>query len=900
MINTSEHLIVLKQGRELDAALDKSVETLSRLSKIRSTQADMWGFWKVFEFNGYANYDTDSLLKHMSDFCSEAYRRTGRGAQVDFEDFLGIGGFGEKNLRNTFRTGCRIILMLMYKHRCVILPYKFSRPKGSWLDDLEHGIDTFTPLMRSLQIGNIFNKPLSKPRNHYNPAEKKAKRLSDMSTKILLASTWFSPEDISLEDCIGWQQARAKLLKSSGRFALSPIPFAQLFSHICQHFPGQLGEEINEASTLFRAGRGRYKHRKHDLSQNFVSEAFNPLTCENLIGTINNGRSSTYMTAFAADGLENIGIRELLHNNNVHLNSEIDLWLGLERDYLSARAYEDVGSWESVFGRFNAYMFMYLPAWFRDNLETDVAYPKTPNDFNGRIFYKSKASTTGSRPMDFLEFSKSLGLSTAKPVTGKLKNFFEWIILYCGNKPGCERTVQPIYTQDREKKKRRTVKSILEDELFNLNAEYLASLIYLAPHIDDNADRYIHAVEAAKREGKMIDLSALGVVPFVCVDGCVTPIVKIDHRCLLFVKANGKFYFNPASFIFPYVLSRGGMRGQNLQWLDSSTYDCYASRNIDEMFGVDFLYINTDKIYEQPFVIGCRSAVISALDAQNAWRKKMVKQGVLAFDRAVFYEGRTSSKWGQIHCLFAHDPDTGNPIADNQYERLNCYLAFSFQHWMSGFDARRPIFVALIPKPPTTHSRHYYEWDEWVNMPTKQRVVGVALTELSSDEAIFTPLFFRVKVTPHGSRASHLTDLLKYASADVVSRTTGQTPGAASYYNRGENSLIRNLSGAFNHKDERKVAIKDVISPDGAEFAAELAMAVKTGVVPDFIVKYGLTRLYVDKSTSKKNGEGIGAIDSDLPPTIMACATHLCPHGFHCPGNVIELLGGAGKVFNLP
>ena len=249
--------------------------------------------------------------------------------------------------------------------------------------------------------------------------------------------------------------------------------------------------------------------------------------------------------------------------------------------------------------------------------------------------------------------------------------------------------------------------------------------------------------------------------------------------------------------------------------------------------------------------------------------------------------------------MFANDPDTGNPISDNQYDRLNCYLAYSFQRWMWGFDKSRPLFVALIPKPPKSHPANYYQWDEWVGMTKKQRVAGVAQTEVSSDNALYSPLFFRVKITPHGSRASHLTDLLKHASAEVVSRTTGQTPGAASYYNRGENSLIQRMAGAFNHKDANKIAIRDVTNSDGADFAAELSNAMKSGLLPDFIVKYGLTKLYVDQGADKKIRENTG-VGPDLPSTIMACSTHLCPHGFSCPDRIVGLLGGVGRCSMCP
>lgn len=113
---------------------------------------------------GYANYDARDLLTHMNDFCLEVYRRSGRNKQLEFENFLGVGSFGEKFLRNTFRTGCRILLMLMYKAECVLLPYKFSRPKGTWMDDPENGVSCYTP-HGSFSLKNIYNSPQSKARD---------------------------------------------------------------------------------------------------------------------------------------------------------------------------------------------------------------------------------------------------------------------------------------------------------------------------------------------------------------------------------------------------------------------------------------------------------------------------------------------------------------------------------------------------------------------------------------------------------------------------------------------------------------------------------------------------------------------------------------------------------------
>lgn len=897
MINISLELIFLKEKRELDIALHDAVKVLRQLSEIRKTQADIWGFWKVFEACGYANYDAKELLIHMNSFCLEAYRRSGLKSQRDFEKFIGIGSFGEKNLRNTFRTGCRILLMLMYKAECVLLPYKFSRPKGTWMDDPENGVNCYTPLMRSVQLENVYNAPHSKARDNQSFAERKAKRLADMSTKVLFASNWFSPADINLDDCIAWQHARKTKLSPNGRFEISPIPFTQLFEHINSVFPGQLSEGISEASVLFRAGRSARRQRIAD--KGIVEKLFSPfLTADGVLQAVKEQRSKCHMTLFGPAEIQCSQLGELLRKNNIHCSNEIILWLELEADFLEQHGYEAADAWGSVFGRFNFYLFLYLSPWFRDNPYTKLVYPATPNDFEGRIFYKARGEANSERPFTFLEFSKFLGFSVAKPVTSKLKAFFEWIIIYANNRFGCDSVVQPIFFQEKEQKKKRSVKNIHEDELLSLHSEFLLSLMSLTQHINQDVNLYVRSVEAARYNKGYLNFSELGYVPFVYVDKCAIPIAEIDYRCLLFVHHNGRSYFNPASFIFTFVLAQGGMRGQNLQWLDCKTYDYFARRNVDEIYGVDVLYVNTDKIYEQPFTVICRNIVITSLDVQNAWRKQMVKDGVSAFDRAVFYEGRPLSKWGEINCLFSHNPSSGNPISDRQYERIHCFQALSFQKWIHGFYGERPQFIAFIPTPPVGHSKHFYDWDEWMSM-SLPRKVGIAQERISPDDAPFSPVSFRIKVTAHGARASHLTDLLKYESAELVARSTGQTASAASYYNRGEHSLIQRMAGAFNHKDQPKSSIIKDLDTSENDLVKELFASIKSGLLPDFIVKYGLTKLYT-AGRGEQSNSGSQVIASDLPPTVMTCSTHLCPYGFDCPEKMVALLGGYARCSICP
>jgi hypothetical protein len=368
----------------------------------------------------------------------------------------------------------------------------------------------------------------------------------------------------------------------------------------------------------------------------------------------------------------------------------------------------------------------------------------------------------------------------------------------------------------------------------------------------------------------------------------------MDPRAFIFTSWRGEFYFNPASFIFPYVLLRGGLRGQNLQWLDARTYDKEARRLVDVEYGVDVLYINTDKMYEQPFTIFCRQSVLSALDLQNSWRKSMLKCGCAAFGNLVKYEERKETKWGEIECLFASDVDNGFPLSDAQYNRVCLYSSLSFQSWINSFLQKKEKLVGFIPYPDILgRAKRYFDWEEWVEGTWS---IGAARVSTTRQGQQYTPVTLRAKVTAHGSRATFITKLLQHESPEIVCRTTGQTPRATAYYNKGELSLIERLAGAYNEKDTPKISFSRQLGlGDFSNIVEELWEAKDQGLLPGFIVDHGLTGLHGlgEESPGEKNG--LQLIATDIPRTLIACSTHICLYGFKCPKDVIKKLGGAHR-----
>lgn len=888
MINLTEELLFLKTGDDLVKALSFAFSLTIDLERERKANSDLWGFGIIFGRRGNDFPYPEEFLNILLGFCVEARRRSDRAYELQLTQYLGLESLGEGNLRNSFRTGCRVLLLYLYKLQALLLPYAFTRPLGYWIDNFEGEVDCFTPLVRSFLEINTFNIVEEGSRYSINSAQKKAKRLRDIAIKIVLASSWKYPEDIAFDDLLEWRDKRDEFTWPSGRRKISSIPFLQIIEHVGRVFPGRLNFDVSTVKNIIRPGKRTLSPKAgRELITKIFSDRPSSLS---LFSKLKGKGLLLHMTRYASPDLRVTNLEELLGSMRGEFCQSFKVWLELEDDYLSTCKYEDESPWLTVFGRLNVYLLIFLPLWFDENNPSDYEYPSSPSKFLGYVYYRTKSMSSVARPPTFLEFSNALGYSCAYPVTNNLKLFFEWLILHRPDHPGCIRLVQPIYIQEKTKKRKHTTKNILEGKVEILNAEFLLSLFSISSHIDDNPEMYWRSIEDCKRLKCFLSFNSLGYIPYVYIDGVAVPILELDHRCLIFALWNGNVYFNPASFIFPFVMQRGGLRGQNLQWLDSRSYDSHARRRVDEFYGVDVLYINTDKLYEQPFTVFCRSIVISLLDVQNLWRKRMVEvNGCAALDYEVSYEGRSLSKWDKVQCLFAQDTESGYPLTDHQYNRIHRFAALSFQVWLKSLVPGMQV-VAYIPIP--AKGKKYYEWDEWVGKENKHDLAKVS----QINGVDYTPVSLRVRVTPHGSRATFLTELLKHESAEIVSKATGQTPRSAAYYNRGDLSLIERMSGAYNFKDPLKVATPFAEFSSSADLVVELLASKKAGRLNGFVSAHGLTTIYgVGDGRDRGEYDGLRLISTDISNSLLACSTHICLYGFICPDYIVAMQGGANR-----
>lgn len=818
-------------------------------------------------------------------FAHETYRREGTLNEQRLKDYFGLGRFHTADKKgNALRTIVKVLLLFLHKYKAILLPYEFSRPVAPWIDKLEASESPYCEVVISFRSLDVMGFTGAGSRLEHSPAERKNRRLFQMATKIALASTWNTPEDILLGEMLDWRTVQRTHKTATGTFRISPIPLLAICEHLDEFFPGRLSFKIDVARKKLSAATRAVKTVSEEYFAEAIANNDNALTTA--VSVAKNCPSG--IRSFSYSEIDGHGLVSSIKEAGWDCEAAYSRWIPLEKKFMEFMDYESPQSWFTPFGRLNLYLFVYLPLWFCENPGTELLYPSAPNKFLGRLFYRCKFDSS-ARPLSLIEFFTKLNYSVTYESMGKYRLFFDFLIEHSADLDGCAELKQPISWLPKPKVLTTTAKDSFSSEMEALFANYLLAMHSMTLYIQENVDAWVIAKMREKSQLHFISLERFGYTPIVLYRGKWLPLTSYDCRALLFESFRGKSYFNPASFIFPFCLLRGGLRGQNLQWLDARTYGQYSRRTGSK--GVDVLLINTDKIKTSPFTVLCRSSVISMLDEQSAWRDYMVHEGCSAFEYPVFYDGNSNSKWGKVDCLFASNTETGFPISDSAYTNLWRYSQLSFQQWLREHSISDELLVSLIPAPKEkTGGTNSYEWDEWHCAGEKPGPVVVQEILLPDGSAVeFCPVRVRVKITPHGGRATHMTLLLESIGPEEARHTTGQTMGTASYYDNGQKSLMDRFEGTFNSQDEPKRVL-----PQG-QILPDILHSREVGKGAEVAGDYDLISMSHSVGQGADKRDGLQIIASDKKVELVETATHICTKGLSCPSSVIEELKGRGR-----
>jgi hypothetical protein len=335
------------------------------------------------------------------------------------------------------------------------------------------------------------------------------------------------------------------------------------------------------------------------------------------------------------------------------------------------------------------------------------------------------------------------------------------------------------------------------------------------------------------------------------------------------------------------LLLEVGPRGQAGQWLDVETYDRLADRMSSHPLHLTTLYLNTDKVHSTPIFVITVNRAIWLLDAQREWRSNMIENcGAIAFKNAVDYDSRPHSKWGAILPLFAYSGSTGEPFSDNVYGKFWTHCCFSFQNFLRSNEISE---VQLVAYMPVSNVGRHINWDAWVSGKIKSSTLKVVNPE-SDNGTLYvgphSPLSFRSKVTPHGARASFVTDMSTLLSPEEVAELTGQSAGQVVKYIKSD-TLHRNLQGAYNWRDARAQLIRTTDQYPRMSVVASNLEDLRGR--PNFI-ENASHKGWVTSATGPFK-KALELIASDKQQAFGISDTHVCVLKFECSADVIAEVG---------
>lgn len=790
------------------------------------------------------------------------------------------------------KTIFRLFFVYLHKNKSAILSHNFTRPQGSI---------TSLPKVQKLFYCETAHPFLDLETNsNDNPGDGKrvytaAQRLWQTGIKSILMSSFFSPEDINTADL---QELRVAQLKNK-RNQILPIPTAQITLTLCKRFSKRVSEDVDRwvSLAIIMNDSAAVQYSSCEAIIIDVLEHYNsPFEI-----TLRLAKYRRYgVSSFSSDTLKGYRINLHIHQDREIFVTAMRVWLAAEESFIDHQSLEKAKHLRLALGKLNLYLFVYLPLWILQNPTTKFRYPATPSKFSGSVHYDCQTTPSPERPLSLCELFRAIGYIESNGSQAKFRSFFNYLRDFGSELEGCSGISQPVRRLPASKKYSNVTKNVFTGEQLRLFIAYHTALHAGAEYFLSNSSHVKSLVDRAKLLNAHVETADLGFVPIMFHEGKISYIRRLHPETFHFVTHDHASYYNPGSVIFTLFLLECGVRGQTLQWLDVDTYDRISQRLSRESLQLTTLWLNTDKIHKIPVIILTTMGNLWLLDDQRRWRELMINEvGVNGFEKKIFYDHEPKSHWGKILPLFAANPITGDPFTDGQYTRLWNYHCLNFQTWLKETTTdSKPIvgFLPLRKKPAKT----FFTWEEWVNKINPDDVLIVqGLSTNKVYQGDYCPVSLRAYATPHGARASFITDMSINLPPEAVSLLTGQSLSTIIKYNKGHHLLLDRLEGAFNNRDTAWY-LTNTFNPSFSmsDTRDMIEQSVKRGSLSSAIDKLGLNSF--PTSNSPREMTGLKLIAKSKSLSLGACYTHICPYNFICPEQILKKFMGQKRCAQCP
>lgn len=889
MINTSKKILILIEGSDLHALI---ITTLTFLLEIFKDSHRCFKLSIKKTLSLFVGLPVKKIEYTISECYAYITHKNGNDHHMQIKRERTIFSTLTKTDCDQAKTVLRLLFINLHRHGAVILTYNFTRPRGSItsIPDKEKLLycETIHPY---LELESTSPHSPGTGKRTYTSAQ----RTWQTGIKTILMTSFFKPEDVSASDL---QDLRiAQLKNNSNQF--TPLPVTSICEVLCNSFSERISGEVHSWMEIAVSSKDT-PCVLHASGENHLQDLLGKEKCPFAIASALTSYRRFGVSSFCCDTLNTYRLDRQIFGEQEQFHTAMRIWTKAQQAYFDHQNLQKRKNARLAIGKINIYLFVYLPLWFSKNPKSKFKYPESPSKFTSSVHYDCDAIETNERPLSLCELFRLIGYTESNASQAQIRTFFDYLIRFGDELEGCNGVKQPVRNLPPSKNYDSVTKNVFTGEQLRQFIAYHSALHAGADFYLGNSINVQAAVEHARLRNTHVDTADLGFVPIMYYEGRVSYIRSLHPDTFHFVTHDHVPYYNPGAVTFSLFLLECGVRGQTAQWLDAETYDRISQRLSRESLQLTTLWLNTDKVHKIPVIIVTTMANLWLLDDQRRWRKFLIDVvGVRGFTKKIWYDHEPKSHWGKILPLFAANPLTGDPFTDGKYKRLWNYHCLNFQIWFKENTREQQPIVGFLPLRKNS-TKKFFTWEEWIEGISSDDVLVVnGKSSNKTYQGNYCPISLRAYSTPHGARASFITDMSTNLPPEAVALLTGQSLSTIIKYNKGHHLLQDKLKGAFNNRDSGWFLTNSMPpSFSMVEARDRIQDSATQGTLRGNITKLGLYSF--PTSTSPREMTGLKLIATDRSLSLGACYTHICPYNFICPEQILKKFGGQKRCAQCP
>lgn len=811
----------------------------------------------------------------------------------------------------SLRRGLKLLLVDLWHNNVLLLPTVFNSGPG-------------------FEVGRFSCTLINWVRAFSPNGTPSEQRLFYFGHRLLWASTWKTPKDVSLDEIAALTRARVLHHRGDSTEAIAsaaalPVGIfaAKLqaayadevtftsddlsrysnwsLSHAIAQLP--FDQFSTTSVTTTESPKDTQLRAKHEGAAKFTEPRENESPHDTILRNFKNIKNLRSQGRSTLDWREG-NIPSYPGRDHIKVDELSKAWTDCFCTYLRHRekiqGYRSTGETLAALNLLADYLFYYLPWWLETNPDSKVELPLTPRQFNRYAFVARHTSAPVTElPTPLLELIRLRRSSneSARVVVNALSLFFRFVETHYADDeniagPSFKSPISVEFDAPRINTKSKTTKEVIPKQIYGYLLFYCYAIEQFGMHLEEMAKRgSLPSDRVALTNANYFTGEAFGSVPIVRYRDKTFSLSEIPN---VFTWAERKLKqapTNETSIAFmPHCSAlrmlttalETGLRVQSVQWLDKTSWRRQQASTPADSYTFPLL-VNTDKTKTNSWQTFVVYRVQHLLKRQEAFQEQFADADAYG---PVDYEGLESSPFDPIRPLF-RSTSSGYPLSDSLYDKY-------WRRIMIGFEA----FYKEVTGE--SHVRMFR-----LQPRLSEDGTPVVTTSGGREERPYCPISFLAVHTPHSCRATFATNRKGVLELSDTAQLIGHANEVvtAHYDKPSEEDLQLRLQESdaavvrdFKQFEEENGSYVRADKPNSAlvkSFNRNRGATVKA-------FKFMPPIAIWSTEDSNEESRGLSLLRDGPMSKIRFRETHICPVGEECPSNILEQIGEPRRCGSCP